>query len=104
VTTEYPPSPLSPDSEWDCIITADQLKDFAEKWSNCALSYHWRLLTGVTAIFFERGDSPLSICVVVDRDGHEWHVSQVLMPDNQPPSVDVEERVRADFEGALNAE
>lgn len=104
VITEYPPPPLSPDSEWDCIITADQLKDFAEKWRNCALSYHWRLLTGVTAIFFERGDSPLSICVVLDRDGEDWHVSEVLMPDNQPPSADVEERVRADFEDALNAE
>ena len=104
VTTAYPPPPISPDSVWTCILTAEELKEFADQWSNCALSYHWRLLTGVTAIYHERTISPTALCVVVDFDTDRWRVSAVLMPDNQPPPSDVEERVRIDFEEAINRE
>jgi hypothetical protein len=103
VSTVYPPPPIPPDSTWGCITTADELAEFAEKWCNCAKSYHWRLLVGLTVIYYERDFSSTALCVVADWEIDGWQVAQVLMPNNQPPAADVEERVRTDFVEALNA-
>lgn len=102
VDTVYPAPPISPDSQWTCITTADELTDFAEKWKNCGKSLHWRLLLGITMIWHQRNFSPTALCAVIDKEPNGWRVSSVLMPDNQPPSIEMVELVRMDFEDALN--
>lgn len=102
VYTAYPPPSLAPDSTWAAIVTSDELAEFGDRWGNCAISLHWRLLAGLTAVYHHRHFNCEALCVVVDKEPTGWRVSHVLMPANYEPTEDIRRVVVADFEDALN--
>ena len=78
----YSNPPVEPDIDWGWVGSKSELKWFGEKWKNCALSKHPQCAMGLMAIYYERGGGPDSVCVVLQRGGTGWRVSDVLGSHN----------------------
>lgn len=99
----YPAPPISPCSDWMWVSCLSQLQGVGEQYNNCAESYHWRCISGQTAVYLSRRTSyDDTVIVVMNRgSGGRWEVADVLGPCNA--LVDDEEQiaVRRHFQEAL---
>ncbi len=102
----YPAPPISPCSDWRWVSSLTELQSVGLDYDNCAESYHWRCISGQSAIYISRRTNfDDTVIVVLNRgSGKRWEVSDILGPCNA--LVDDEEQiaVRRHFEEALEAE
>ena len=83
-----------------------ELQSVGRDYNNCAQTYHWRCISGQSAIYISRRTSyEDTVIVVLNRgSGGRWEVTDILGPCNA--LVDDEEQiaVRRHFQEALEGE
>lgn len=98
---EYPPPPVSPDADWAWVSCLDELREHAHQYKNCALNNHWKLLSGQMALYQSHHWYPEKVVVVMEKEGHEWAVTDVLGPENSLVEDATVREIKAHFEGGV---
>lgn len=73
----YPAPPFEPDYEWKWIGSNVELREHAERFSNCSLNLHWQLLAGEAFLYESRQFGPDAVVAVVEKMGDKWRLSEI---------------------------